>query len=685
MESAEPRSGRWKRKTISELRAARARIGKQRRVSSAEGDGTGIVSAGRGDVGESSAGRGDVGESSAGRGDEGESSAGRGDVGELSAGGGDVGESSAGRGDMGESSAGRGDVGESSAGRGDVGEFSSGRGDVAESSGGLAEQEGTSGGYGLSDIEDESALSSDDEGRFDDDKAQGCFDDWMISLPSQDRKMLAVSLYQTFMKRQKMNATDAAGEAASFVGFNERTVRKYNDDFFTNHGQFPETKRGKYTRQCLLSNETLRLEAAMWVRENAYQKGAANMTAASFCQWVNETLLVQHNLDANLPRRISVRTATRWLHHLGLRPQSHKKGAYVDGHEREDVIKSRREFLQQIRHLKDTHLPPPPCSDERAVTLPADAENRKKLVLIYHDESIFNINEGQPWMWATEDTPIIQPKTKGSGVMVSDFVEQHRGFLQLSDEEHANISAEEPEFPKSARVLFEYGAEKEGYWTGDKFMNNIKNAVKIAEHIYTPATHTIIWLFDQSSCHKAFAEDSLNVRRMNVFPGGAQSRMHDTMWGRRVQKMVMEDGRPKGMKMVLEERGINTRRMNADDMRVVLSNHEDFRTEKTIIEHHLVNRGHLVYFIPKFHCELNPIERVWGQAKVYTRMHTNFTLVRLRQIVGPALDSVQADLIRKYFRRVDEYERAYLEGKKAGKELEQAVKVYKSHRRIFFD
>ena len=29
--------------------------------------------------------------------------------------------------------------------------------------------------------------------------------------------------------------------------------------------------------------------------------------------------------------------------------------------------------------------------------------------------------------------------------------------------------------------------------------------------------------------------------------------------------------------------------------------------------------------------------------------------------------------------------RAYLEGKKAGKELETAVKVYKSHRRNFFE
>ena len=64
-------------------------------------------------------------------------------------------------------------------------------------------------------------------------------------------------------------------------------------------------------------------------------------------------------------------------------------------------------------------------------------------------------------------------------------------------------------------------------------------------------------------------------------------------------------------------------------------------------------------------------------------IHT-ITLPGLRQIVNPALDSVSADLIRKFFRKVQDYENAYLEGKKAGKELEKAIKVYKSHR-IFFE
>ena len=167
---------------------------------------------------------------------------------------------------------------------------------------------------------------------------------------------------------------------------------------------------------------------------------------------------------------------------------------------------------------------------------------------------------------------------------------------------------------------------------------------------------------------------SLKARRMNVRPGGAQPCMRDTVWAGRVQTIVDENGVPKGMRKVLEERGIPTC-MNADDMRVVLTNHEDFRTEKTIVEHYLTDLGHLVVFIPKFHCEFNPIERLWGQAKVYCRTYTNFTLRHLREIINPALDEMSTDTICKYFRKAAEYEKAYREGKQAGKEVEEAVNI----------
>ena len=108
-----------------------------------------------------------------------------------------------------------------------------------------------------------------------------------------------------------------------------------------------------------------------------------------------------------------------------------------------------------------------------------------------------------------------------------------------------------------------------------------------------------------------------------------------------------------------------------------------FEQKKKIVEHYLTDLGYLVVFIPKFHCEFNPIERVWGQAKVYSCKYTNFTLRRLREIINPAIDEISTDTIRKYFRKAAEYEKAYREGKQAGKEVEVAVKLYKSHRRVF--
>ena len=337
-----------------------------------------------------------------------------------------------------------------------------------------------------------------------------------------------------------------------------------------------------------------------------------------------------------------------------------------------------------ITELKRSHKPPPPRSDEMAPVPGPKVKFQKDLVPIYHAESIFNTNEGLKWMWATDDTPVIQPKTKGSGIMVSEFVDNHNGHLQLTDEEYAVAKVSDPDM-QSARVFLEYGAEREGYWTSEKFMHNFRSAVKIKKNKYPAISYTVCWIFDQSSCHKAYAEDALNAKRMNLRPGGAQPQMRDIIWAGKVQQhMVMPDGTPKGLKMVLEERGINTARMKADDMHVVLPFHDDFRTEKTLVKEFLTNEGQQVMFLPKFHCELNPIERVWGQAKSYSRQYINYTLQRLCNIINPALDSVSTDLIKKYFRKVADYERAYIEGGKAGKEMENAVKVYKSHRRVFY-
>jgi hypothetical protein len=47
----------------------------------------------------------------------------------------------------------------------------------------------------------------------------------------------------------------------------------------------------------------------------------------------------------------------------------------------------------------------------------------------------------------------------------------------------------------------------------------------------------------------------------------------------------------------------------------VLSLQDDFQQEKPLIQSIIEDAGHVCLFLPRFHCELNPIEMLWGYGK----------------------------------------------------------------------
>ena len=114
-------------------------------------------------------------------------------------------------------------------------------------------------------------------------------------------------------------------------------------------------------------------------------------------------------------------------------------------------------------------------------------------------------------------------------------------------------------------------------WSCDRFMLQLKSEVKLAEIRYPRHDGwKLVWIFNHISCHTAMAANALDASRMNVKPGGVQPRMHSTVWAGKVQEMNFAPGIPKGMKQVLEERGIRTVRLLADYMKIFWANHEDF-------------------------------------------------------------------------------------------------------------
>ncbi|KAI0676399.1 hypothetical protein C8Q78DRAFT_17309 [Trametes maxima] len=96
----------------------------------------------------------------------------------------------------------------------------------------------------------------------------------------------------------------------------------------------PREKRGgKRDKRSYLHDESIRRAARDWLSAQA----VGEVTPRCFQQSLNTTILPSLNVQLRQP--LSERTARRWLIKLGWRRTTLRKGVYMDGHERPDVVK----------------------------------------------------------------------------------------------------------------------------------------------------------------------------------------------------------------------------------------------------------------------------------------------------------------------------------------------------------
>ena len=249
-------------------------------------------------------------------------------------------------------------------------------------------------------------------------------DGWVRTLDRDDRQAVAMLLCSVLVSELSFTVTNAAELTSKIIHKTERTVRQWRTDLIHNGGDFPESKQGKYHRSGVLwSNEELNKKASEYVRANAAVKGAPNMTTTDFCKWVNKTLLPNFTLEPEFPRKVSVETAHTWLHHLGFEVLTPKKG-----HEHLDVIASCETFLRKMVKIGFLHFTNA-STEEAQKAIPADIdaptlERHSKTVVFCHDESTFQANDDQSLQWGEKGTKMMKPKSKGAGIMVSDFIDE---------------------------------------------------------------------------------------------------------------------------------------------------------------------------------------------------------------------------------------------------------------------
>lgn len=154
-------------------------------------------------------------------------------------------------------------------------------------------------------------------------------------------------------KRSKRPSQRASMIVAARMGkgpFFARQVREHTL-YLIRNGQLPPLQTKKRPGgHSLIDNEAV----VLTLRRYFALLGVGEITPLLLQKHVNNViipllLLAQPN---NTPQTISVQTARSWLRKLGFLRTRAKKGIYIDGHDRPDVIEARNKFLDRVKELE---------------------------------------------------------------------------------------------------------------------------------------------------------------------------------------------------------------------------------------------------------------------------------------------------------------------------------------------
>jgi hypothetical protein len=115
--------------------------------------------------------------------------------------------------------------------------------------------------------------------------------------------------------------------------------------------------------------------------------------------------------------------------------------------------------------------------------------------------------------------------------------------------------------------------------------------------------------------------------------------------------------------------------------RYCLSREPDFAEQREWLTETCEKQGHSIVFYPKFHCELNFIERIWGFLKARARKYCDYSFNGLKARLPKFVENLPLAYTRKVFRSCFRIMQIYTLGME-GPVLEFASKKYTSHRRI---
>jgi hypothetical protein len=281
--------------------------------------------------------------------------------------------------------------------------------------------------------------------------------------------------------------------------------------------------------------------------------------------------------------------------------------------------------------------------------------------------------------WAHKDANLPRPKSKGQGIMVSAFACACHGIFSW--------------------VQFEIGVNKGGWWTQERLIKQLEEEALTAFERLHPGK-TGVFMFDNSGNHGKMPSDGLKTANLAV--GNESLKGVDTMRNGCVLRdaemadgtvkkvkifhpMAFSDGTPWGLRTICEVRGLVKpgEKMLRAQLEELLDKEPDFMEQRSWMAEIITKRKHMCKSWPKFHCELQWIERMWGWLKRFVRERTDGKIETLRKNLKEAKEQLPKDLFMKWDRTAWRWIEAYNDPNHAlmsFKQLEFTLRKYKTHR-----
>jgi len=149
-------------------------------------------------------------------------------------------------------------------------------------------------------------------------------------------KFLGKKHWAIYLFQKKINdgasKTCAYSYVADILEVGVRSIERWVACYKNNENSLIKSLRGKHPKvQWTLSDFNKQEKAKEFIRGNLRKKGQQNLNGKVFADWVNKNIMEDGET-------IHENTARKWLHRLGFHREEYKKGVFVDGHDRADVV-----------------------------------------------------------------------------------------------------------------------------------------------------------------------------------------------------------------------------------------------------------------------------------------------------------------------------------------------------------